>query len=35
MQEPKIERASCDKALDTKPARDQYYFEQNKFVGFM
>lgn len=24
-----------DKALDTKPARDRYYFEQNKFVGLL
>ena len=24
-----------DKALDTKPARDRYYFEQNKVVGFL
>ena len=22
-----------DKALDTKPVRDRYYFEQNKFIG--
>lgn len=24
-----------DMALDIKPARDRYYFEQNKFVGFL
>lgn len=24
-----------DQALDIKPARDRYYFEQNKFIGFL
>jgi hypothetical protein len=29
-----IQAHPFDTALDMKPARDRYYFEQNKFIGW-